>query len=311
MLGQVGEEETILYLWQNEDTVVIGRNQNAWRECDCRLLEQEGGRLARRLSGGGAVFHDTGNLNFTFIVRRESYDVQKQLGVVLEAVRAVGIDAEFSGRNDLVVGTRKFSGNAFLLGKVAACHHGTLLISTNLDKLVRYLQVSKEKISSKGVESVRSRVVNLSELQPSLTVTALKNSLVQSFASAYPGEHVMYQVDPSKLSELADLYDRHASWEWRFGRSPEFDICYSTRFTWGEVQLCLTLRRGCIESVNLYSDAMNADLVSGIAHALKQVPLRAMSISEVLDDMAASVGDPSDSVIIDDLRKWLSAKQLT
>jgi lipoate-protein ligase A len=145
----------ILYLWQNKQTVVIGRNQNSWKECKVRELEEDGGYLVRRLSGGGAVFHDLGNLNFTFLVRQEDYDVDRQLEVILRAVRILGIAAEKSGRNDLTIDGRKFSGNAFTPGR-------TLLPSRNPAPARGYTELEPvseclgEKLRSKGVDSVRA-----------------------------------------------------------------------------------------------------------------------------------------------------------
>ena len=155
LLNSVKPGQFILYLWQNHNTVVIGKNQNAWRECKTELLENEGGKLARRLSGGGAVFHDIGNLNFTFVVDRENYDLTKQVSVILNAVNSLGINAEMNGRNDLTVDKRKFSGNAFCFRKHGAYHHGTVLVNADMSKMARYLQVSKEKILSKGIQSVQ------------------------------------------------------------------------------------------------------------------------------------------------------------
>ena len=183
----VADDACILYLWQNQNTVVIGRNQNAWQECRTGLLEQEGGTLARRLSGGGAVFHDMGNLNFTFSVSTENYDLSRQQRVILEACRLLGIQAELSGRNDLLAQGRKFSGNSFYNHGGRSFHNGTLLIDADMTKMGRYLSPSPAKIASKGVASVASRVVNLRELCPGLTVAGMTSAMVQSVEQAPQG----------------------------------------------------------------------------------------------------------------------------
>ncbi|MBO4292372.1 MAG: lipoate--protein ligase, partial [Lachnospiraceae bacterium] len=162
--------EIVLYLWQNDHTVVLGRNQDLSAEVREKEFRNEGGTIVRRLSGGGAVYHDLGNLNYTFIAQRGNYDVGRQLGVILAAVGKAGIEAEKTGRNDVTAGGLKFSGNAFYQSGKDCCHHGTLLVSTDLDKMNRYLSPSAEKLKARGVESVRSRVVNLTELSPNLTV---------------------------------------------------------------------------------------------------------------------------------------------
>ena len=151
LMGDCADDEAIFYLWRNARTVVIGRNQNAWSECQLDLLESEDGRLARRSSGGGAVFHDLGNLNFSFIVPRRLFSMERQLGVVLGALRSLGIDAEFSGRNDLAIGGRKFSGNAWQLTRDRGLHHGTLLLSADMSMMSRYLNVDPEKLKAEGV----------------------------------------------------------------------------------------------------------------------------------------------------------------
>ena len=174
-----------LYLWQNKNTVVIGRNQNPWAECNMTQLRRDGGHLVRRLSGGGAVYHDSGNLNFTFLTDARTYNLARQLEVIIGALKSLGINAEKSGRNDILVDGRKVSGNAFYTSGGKKYHHGTLLIDVKTDEMAKYLTVSPLKLQAKGVSSVKSRVLNLKEVCPSLTVPVLQNALVRSFAEIY------------------------------------------------------------------------------------------------------------------------------
>ena len=186
LLNRVGPGELILYLWQNERTVVIGRNQNPWKECRTALLSEEGGRLARRLSGGGAVFHDLGNLNFTFLMSAGDYDLARQLTVLERACQSLGIPAQRSGRNDLLADGRKFSGNAFYKHNGKAYHHGTLMVDVNMEMVQRYLSPSKAKLAAKGVNSVRARVVNLREFIPDLTIDRLSDAMIAALTQVYP-----------------------------------------------------------------------------------------------------------------------------
>lgn len=307
LLNQVGKSEVILYLWQNQNTVVIGRNQNAWKECRCKELEAEGGKLARRLSGGGAVFHDLGNLNFTFIVDRDLYNLEKQLEVILEAVRNLGIEAEFSGRNDLLVAGKKFSGNAFYFTADSAYHHGTILINTDFKKLVNYLQVSKEKIKAKGIESVPSRVVNLLELKPDLTIGKMKQAMEDSFKRLYGGDCEKQELNPTVLEELEDLYKKYSSWEWRYGQTPDFDIIFENRFSWGGIELGLKLKKGYIKEAVIYSDAMDLALIQEISSVLVGVPFKINDITSSIDRLAT---DSTRKEVIEDLKEWLSSKAI-
>lgn len=307
LLSSINDNDIILYLWQNDNTVVIGRNQNPWKECKCKKLENEGGKLARRLSGGGAVYHDLGNLNFTFIMDKKLYDLDKQLNVILQAVRYFGIDAEFSGRNDLTVDGKKFSGNAFYFLAKSAYHHGTILIDTNFSKLTDYLQVSKEKINSKGIDSVRSRVLNLCELSDSLTIETMKKSLIDSFETIYGKYNDIVNVDMDTY-DIHELYDKYSSWEWRFGEAPKFEISLGKRFSWGDFELGLNLKNGHIEESKIYSDAMNSQLIQNISSCLLGIPFK-------MDEVINSIGNVSmneeDRNIIQDVKDWLIEKSLT
>ncbi len=256
-----------LYLWQNQHTVVIGRNQNAWRECRVELLESEGGFLARRSSGGGAVFHDLGNLNFTFLLPRGDYDLVRQLSVVQKAAARFGIETEFTGRNDLVLTETKakFSGNAFRFTHDTALHHGTILISADMQKLSRYLAPSKMKLEAKGVKSVVSRVTNLADRNPDLNVEKMKTALIEAFTEEY-GDAAPRGENAVDLERLGGIRARYASWEWRFGNTPAFNASFENRFDFGCLELLLNVKNGEVASLTCYTDAMDDTL----SHRLKE-----------------------------------------
>ena len=256
------EDAVILYLWQNQNTVVIGRNQNPWKECRTALLRQEGGHLARRLSGGGAVFHDLGNLNFTFLMPQSMYDLDRQLDTICAAVCSFGIDAERSGRNDILAKGRKFSGNAFYKNGKQAYHHGTLLIDADMEKLGRYLNPSKAKLAAKGVDSVRSRVGNLRELNPAITVDAMKAALIDAFSVGYGGaERIELHPNPA-------LRERYRSWEWNYGQKLPFTFEWEDRLDFGCIRIEAAVEHGVIRQAKVWTDAMDWQLPERLEEAL-------------------------------------------
>ena len=267
LMETVEEDACILYLWQNSQTVVIGRNQNAWAECRTTELNQDGGHLARRLSGGGAVFHDMGNLNFTFLLSKKNYDVQKQLQVIVEACRNLGLDAQVTGRNDVTIDGRKFSGNAFYDSKGQAYHHGTLLVDVDMTKLGRYLMPSKAKLQSKGVDSVRSRVVNLKELCPELTIDRMKTEMLTAFQNVYGVESEELSLERFDLGYVNQLWERNASWDWNYGKSLPASFVCEDRFAWGGIQLQLQVERGHVVTAQIYSDAMEWNIAAALQEA--------------------------------------------
>ncbi len=304
LMDTTGEGECTLYLWQNQNTVVIGRNQNAWAECRTSLLEQEGGVLARRLSGGGAVFHDLGNLNFTFLVRREDYDVDRQLQVIQYACALAGITAEKSGRNDLLTQGRKFSGNAFYHNQTHAYHHGTLLIRVDMDKLQRYLSPPKAKLEAKGIASVRSRVVNLSELAPDLTIEKMKQYMIQAFQQVYScpaREAVLSEEDLTQVRQLKALY---GSWEYLYGSPLAFTFDAQDHFSWGHFQLQLQAKSGIITGAKVYSDAMDWQICAQVEQALTGCRFESAAMQQAL------LALPTEQNIICDLQGFLAAQQL-
>lgn len=279
LADSVQSGDLLFYLWQNDRTVVIGRNQNALRECKAQLLEEEGGYLARRTTGGGAVYHDLGNLCFTFIASPERYDLERQMKVIQLACRKLGIETEFSGRNDIITKDGyKFSGNAFSVNKQCKIQHGTLMIDLNKEKLTRYLTPSEEKMKAKGVKSVESRVCNLKDLNADVTIEAMKVALLEAFTEEY-GEYERIglmedaeactcagscgsghvRVCSLATQEFQKDYEMFASWDWRYGKSPECEVVHSKRFSWGEVQVHLKLKNLYIEECKVYSDSLDVE----------------------------------------------------
>lgn len=265
LLFETQGEGATFYLWQNERTVVIGRNQNAWRECRVELLEGEDGKLARRSSGGGTVFHDLGNLNFTFLLPKENYDLVRQLSVIQKAAAKFGIETSFTGRNDLVLTAtgEKFSGNAFRFSNNVALHHGTILISADFSRLGRYLAPSQMKLESKGVKSVVSRVTNLGLHNSDLTVETMKLALMAAFEEEYGAyePHSWDLIDKDKLEQKRQTY---ASWDWKFGTTPAFNVSLENRFDFGCMELLLNVQNGVVTSAACYTDAMDDTLAKRV-----------------------------------------------
>ncbi len=298
-------DEATLYLWQNAHTVVIGRNQNAWSECRLELLEKEEGRLARRSTGGGAVYHDLGNLNFSFIMPRTLYNMNRQLGVLLHALQGLGVEAEFSGRNDLLVRGRKFSGNAYQLKRHCGLHHGTLLVSVDMERLSRYLHVDPEKLRSKGVRSVKSRVINLREIAPRLDMEELRLAVENSFLGEYPHSDVVQESGFPSNEAFEALRERYSDPRWIYGKSPPCGAAMRHRFRWGLADLRFDVVSGRVCNVALYSDAMDGEAIHAIAAILDGLPFRWEALASAIRDLAPR------STEAEDVARWLDSALLT
>ena len=271
-----------LYLWQNQRTVVIGQNQNPYAECNVEQLEKDGGYLMRRRTGGGAVFHDLGNINFSFIVPNDLYDQTRQFAVLQRAVAAYGLETEVSGRNDVLVVERdpsrtdggkrgrKFSGNAFSKGRYQRLHHGTILIRTDMEVLQRYLKVKPAKLQKHGVASVQSRVVNLSELNPDITAENIKPLMIEAFEQEYgaPLKTVDFDI-LTQQPQVQELYRQFASPEWKYGNWQRFEAQRSAQFEWGGIEVSLVVDEASytITSVTIASDSLFPDII----HQAKQL----------------------------------------
>ncbi len=289
LFDTVDDETILLYLWQNQNTVVIGKNQNAFSECRTELLKEEDGKLARRLSGGGAVFHDLGNLNFTFLCATENLDISKHMQVIREACAIAGIETELSGRNDILADGRKFSGNAFYNSRGHSYHHGTILIRADMAKLGRYLTPPKAKLEAKGVKSVRSRVINLTELAPSLTCEQMKEHLLVAIEKVYG--FTPEKIEEINVEEITALAEQYGSWEYLYGTPLPLGISCEGRLPFGSAELQMQVENGIITALKLYTDALDVELPDKVEDALVSLPFDLHAIRgallRVLDEVDA------------------------
>jgi len=305
------EHDQILYLWRNKDTVIIGRNQNPWAECNLQKMESEGVSLVRRHSGGGAVFQDLGNSIFTFISHKQNYDKDKNYQIILNTLRKFNIQAARSGRNDIVVNGKKISGNAYKESNNRALHHGTLLVNVDLSRLANYLTPSQKKLISKGTTSVKARVANLVEYNHQITHNALMDAIIKEFFSTYKSEILIEHLDQHQLFSIPEIkkhYEFLKSDAWRFGEIPEFDHHMEERFDWGSVSIHLNAKKGKIEDLKIFSDAIDTELIDILQNALKDSPYHPEAVQEQMSLLQKRT--PKLHVNINEFANWL-IKEMT
>lgn len=285
-LNHLDPSQDYAILWQDEPAVIVGRNQNTVAEVNAPFIKEKGIHVVRRLSGGGAVYHDLGNLNFTFIV-----DAQKSIVSnfeyftipVIQALASLGVKAEFSGRNDITIDGKKFSGNAQYWSKNRLLHHGTILFNSDLSVVQEALNVKADKIQSKGVKSVRSRVTNIfPHLANPITIEEFKETL---WRYLIPGdavhEYVLTEHDWSVIKDLKDR--RYNQWDWNYGASPQSEIEKEARFAGGKLELKFNVIDGVIQDMNIFGDFFGKSSVTHFAHLLNGKDYRESVIAEVLE----------------------------
>lgn len=275
-------DQQVLFLWRNENTVVIGRFQNPWSECHLDKMEKDGIKLARRQSGGGAVFHDLGNTNFTFMSSKESYSKEVNNKIITKALAKFSIEAYPSGRNDILVQEKKVSGSAFKESKDRSFHHGTLLINADLTKLGNYLTPNPKKLVSKGIQSVRARVANLVEFNSILNHDVLVQAIIEEFFHHY-GSHCDIQLLNNEvlknIPELKQRYDELKDWNWRFGETPDFSHHMDEKFEWGYIDVHLNSQKGKISEIKIFSDSLHPEMIEALNLNLNNKTYDAAGIS--------------------------------
>ena len=303
-----------LFLWRNSETVVIGRSQNPWVECKIDKMEADEVFLARRQSGGGAVFHDLGNTNFTFLSPKDDYDQDANFTIIIDALKKLGIDADLSGRNDMQVGDKKISGSAFKHAVDRSFHHGTLLVNANMQKLGEYLNPHPLKLKAKGIKSVRSRVANLVEFNDAINHETLSEAIIEAFCEYYRDKGYGYTAPVEELDEaslakqptLNNYYQQMADWDWRFGKTPEFSHHIETRFDWGIIDCHLDVKQAVITEVVIFSDALNVELIDLLKESLIDVKYNKEAIKAKLDELGRAHTELAAQ--IEDVSKWLTSE---
>ncbi|MCY9003846.1 lipoate--protein ligase [Peribacillus frigoritolerans] len=288
-LKHLNIDETYLLFYINRPSIIIGRNQNTIEEINSDYVDEKGITVVRRLSGGGAVYHDLGNLNFSFITKDDGdsfHNFKKFTQPVVETLEKLGIHAELSGRNDILAEGKKISGNAMFSTKGRMFSHGTLLFQSEMDHIVSALKVKKDKIESKGIKSIRSRVGNIADfLKEPMSVEEFRSFLLQNIFkdTGKVTEYVLTETDWEKIHEISE--DRYQNWEWNYGKSPKFNLQNSHRFPVGSVDIRLEVNRGIIENTKIYGDFFGVGEVADIERKLTGTRYEKEAISRVLDEI--------------------------
>ncbi|MCU7740655.1 lipoate--protein ligase [Priestia sp. YIM B13446] len=281
--------ETYLLFYINEPSIIIGKNQNTIEEINTKYVEDQQIHVVRRLSGGGAVYHDKGNLNFSFITKDDGnsfHNFKKFTEPVVEALKKLGVNAELSGRNDLMAEGRKISGNAQFSTKGRMFSHGTLLFDSEIENVVSALRVKKDKIESKGIKSIRNRVANISEfLEQKVTVEEFREMLLRYIFDGEENitEYKLTEKDWETIHQISK--ERYQSWDWNYGKSPKFNLQHSHRFPVGQIDVRLEVNKGKIDACTIYGDFFGVGDVQEVQGKLTGVRYEKASIEQALEDI--------------------------
>ena len=287
VFDRLPKDRMYVMLWQNDHAIIIGKHQNTLAEINEGYVKEQGIRVVRRLSGGGAVYHDMGNLNYTIIAdaQENSLDFGRFCDIVIRALAKAGVQAQRNGRNDMTIDGKKFSGNAQYVRNGRIMHHGTILFDSNMSVLAGALQVDPSKIQAKGIKSVRSRVTNVRPYLPEdLTLEQFRAFLLESILEQFPGEK--YELNETDMSTISALKDRrYGTWEWNFGHSPACTVTKKQRFDGcGSVEAYINMKKGCIQNISFRGDFFAAEDPSILTEVLVGCPLEDSALKERLQN---------------------------
>ncbi|NMM53895.1 lipoate--protein ligase [Paenibacillus aquistagni] len=279
--------DSYLLFYINEPSIIIGRNQNTIEEINIDYVKEQDIKVVRRLSGGGAVYHDTGNLNFSFLTKDDGesfHNFRKFTQPVIDMLQSLGVDAELSGRNDIQVGERKISGNAQFSTRGRMFSHGTLLFDSQMEHVASALKVKQIKIESKSTKSVRARVANIAEfMKAPMTIEEFRATLLRHIFGMEPDQVPQYKLteaDWAKIKEISE--ERYMNWDWNYGHSPKFNVQNAKKFPGGIIDVRLDVKDGRIELAKIYGDFFGIGEVSDVEAMLTGIRFQEQAIREAL-----------------------------
>ena len=280
--------EDLFILWRNKPSVIVGKNQNTLSEINLEYVKENSIPVVRRQSGGGAVFHDLGNINFTFITNNNNSfsDFKKFTQPIIDLLKTMGLDATFSGRNDLLIDGKKFSGNAQYNYRNKVMHHGTLLFSSQITDLSNALKVKSIKFEGKGIKSVKSRVTNISEhLDTKMSVLEFKD-LIMNYMASIDSDNRLYTLSKEDIDGIEKLVEKkYNTWEWNFGNSPKYSFSNELKYPGGNVEFNLEINKGVISKIKFFGDFFGKEDIENLEILLSGVKHKEDSLREVLKNI--------------------------
>ncbi|MFB5674429.1 lipoate--protein ligase [Paenibacillus terreus] len=283
-------DDSYLLFYINKPSIIIGKHQNTVEEINNEYVKDNNIQVVRRLSGGGAVYHDLGNLNFSFITKDDGqsfHNFLKFTQPVIDALRDMGVNAEMTGRNDLQVGEKKISGNAQFATRGRMFSHGTLMFNLNLDDVQASLNANPEKFKSKSTKSVRSRVANITDLMDHpMTIEEFRAELLRHIFGMEPDQVPQYELTEADWAKIHEISaERYQSWDWNYGQSPESNIKHVKKFPVGLIDIRMDLKEGRIREIKIYGDFFGVGDVADIENALRGKRYEEAEVREALSSL--------------------------
>ncbi len=308
LMESVSPGENILLFYVNDDSVIIGRNQNPWQESDVNLLKKDKIPIARRISGGGTVFHDQGNLNYSMIIDKTVYDKSRQFELLLKSLKKNGINACVNSKHDLIINEKKFSGNAFCFRKNHVLHHGTIMFSVDTEKMKKYLTHDEKcKLNTKAIKSVRSNVINLNTCSNSIKMEDVRDSLTGFFLENYAIKNKEIKpliIDESIVNATADKF---CSWDWIYGESPSFVTELNRCFSWGTLSVSYKINKTKITEIDIKSDKLTDKMINYIKDLFSNTDVNQI---KYIDSSCLFLND-SQEIYIKDIIRMLEDSLVT